>query len=97
MEKYHGSSRYIGAWHYALLNLLYCIPLIGWIILIVHMIDKKNENRCHFARSYLTRPVFMLLIAAIAVGVTYLVIGADEFKRICDLFVKAWNDLSGSI
>ena len=94
MGKYRGANRYIGAWHYALLNFLYLIPVVGWIALIAHAADKNNENRRHFARSYFTRPVLMLAILLIAVGAAYLLIGADEFSRICEELPDAWKDFT---
>ena len=92
MGKYRGANKYIGAWHYAFLNLLYLIPVIGWIVLIVHAGNKSNENRCHFARSYFTRPLLMLLVLVIAAGVAYLVIGGDEVSRILQELPEAWED-----
>ena len=68
------------------------IPVIGWIALIVHVNDKDNENRCHYARSYFTRPLLMLLVLLIAAGVLYFVIGGDEVSRILRELPDAWQD-----
>jgi len=35
MAKYHGKYHYMGAWKYVLLDILYAIPVIGWIFLLV--------------------------------------------------------------
>ena len=91
MGKYRGTSRFIGAWHYAFLNLLYLIPVIGWGFLIAHAANNSNENRCHFARSYFTRPLLMLLVLLLACAIAYLVIGADEVSRISGELPGVWE------
>ncbi len=94
MAKYRGANKYIGAWHYTFLNLLYCIPGIGWIVAIIHANDKGNENRCHFARSFFTRLLLLLIILLIAAAVAYFVIGGDEVNRIFGELPDAWKDFT---
>ena len=45
--------RPLGAWTYFLLTILYNIPVIGFIMMIIHATDHSNINRRNFARSYL--------------------------------------------
>lgn len=65
MAKYQGSNRYLGAWAYILLGILYFIPVIGWVFMIIHSCSKSNENLCHFARSRLLGLVISLVIAGL--------------------------------
>ena len=42
----------ISAWGYFGYSLLFCIPIVGLILLIVYSFSDKNINRRNFARSY---------------------------------------------
>ena len=44
--------RPLGAWAYFGLSLLFCIPIVGFIFLIVFSFNGSNINRRNFARSY---------------------------------------------
>ncbi|MBO7406356.1 MAG: zinc-ribbon domain-containing protein [Clostridia bacterium] len=52
---------------YILWGLLYCVPVIGWVFLIVHTFSKKNRNLKNFAISVWIRLLIILVIAAICV------------------------------
>ena len=45
-------NRPLGAWAYFGLQILFSIPLVGFICLIVFSLDDSNINRRNFARSY---------------------------------------------
>ena len=79
MGKFRGKHYYLGAWNYVLLDILYFIPVIGWLCLLAHAFSDKNENRKHYARSYFVRFLMILIISAAAAGVCYLVLGQDKF------------------
>jgi len=55
----------ISAWGYFGYRLLYSIPLIGWIILIVHALAASNVNVRRHARSYFCTFLLIVLIAAV--------------------------------
>ncbi len=81
MTNYRG-HHYIGAWHYVLLDILYCIPLVGWIFLLIHAFSPVEENRRHYARSYFVRLFLLLLILGISAAVVYFVSGPEGLKNI---------------
>ena len=66
-EKQHLPQTYkpLSPWKYFGLEILYAIPLIGWIFLICHAIGSKNVNKKNFARSFFC--VYVIVIAIIAV------------------------------
>lgn len=61
-------SKLMGPWAYFGLQLLFSIPLVGFICLIVFSLDDSNLNRRNFARSYWCGLVIglVLLIAIVA-------------------------------
>ena len=60
--------RPISAWGYVGYQLLFSIPLVGFILLIVFSFDDSNINRRNFARSYFV--VFLLgIILAVVLGI----------------------------
>lgn len=63
----------ITMWGYFGYEILFSIPLIGWIILIIKAITSKNKNVKNFARSY-----FCLLI----IGIIASIICAINFWKI---------------
>ncbi len=68
---------YLGAWSYFWLEVLYAIPVIGWIILIIHACMSSHENRCHFARSFFCWLLFPLIAGLITLAVTLIVVLAS--------------------
>ena len=44
--------RPLSAWAYFGYNILYSIPIVGWIFLIVFALDGSNINRRNFSRSF---------------------------------------------
>lgn len=52
----------ISPWGYIGYQLLYCIPLIGLIVLLVHAIDARNQNVKNYARSVLIMIVISLVL-----------------------------------
>lgn len=59
----------LSMWAYWGLSLLYSLPLVGFIMLIVHSCDKSNINRKNFACSYWC---WYIVIAAIALVILVL-------------------------
>lgn len=42
----------LSAWAYFGYNLLYSVPIVGWIFMVVFALDSSNINRRNFTRSY---------------------------------------------
>ena len=95
MAKYRGTNNYIGAWHYVLLDILYVIPIIGFIMLLVHSFSSNNENRRHYARSYFARFLLAVIIFVIVGVVLYFTLGEGELQRIADEWNRIIRQASG--
>ncbi|MBQ3015887.1 MAG: hypothetical protein IJD79_03800 [Clostridia bacterium] len=75
--------RPMGAWGYFWHNILYAIPVLGWICLIWGAVSDKNISR----RSYARLGCWVLLIALAAVGaVMYLAL--NNSQMLIDLLDK---------
>ncbi len=98
MASYQGDGKYIGAWHYVGLEILYAIPVIGWIFLIVHCFLPENPNRMHFARHFFVRFLLGIVIMLILMLVLYLTVGRqllehqDEIGDVLKAHEKEVND-----
>ena len=57
--------RPMSPWKYFGLNILYAIPIIGFIFLICHAIGSRNVNKRNYARSFFCIVVVALVIFAI--------------------------------
>ncbi len=61
--------RVLSPWAYFGYNLLFAIPLVGFICAIIFALDSTNINRRNFARSYfcglLVAVIFMVLMLII--------------------------------
>lgn len=55
----------LGAWAYFGYQLLFSIPLVGFICLVIFSFDNSNINRRNFARSYFCGLVIGLVIVVI--------------------------------
>lgn len=73
---YEGEEKFrpISPWGYFGYSLLFCIPLIGLILLIVFSFNNENINRRNFARYH-----FCIILIFIAVFVVFLLIGGAAF------------------
>ena len=69
--------RPLGAWAYYGLQLLFSIPIVGFILLIVFSFDDSNLNRRNFARSYWCALLVGLAVAIIG-AILFAVTGAGE-------------------
>ena len=56
----------ISSWGYVGYQILFSIPIIGFILLVVFALSDENINRRNFARSY-----FCIFILAIIIGVIF--------------------------
>lgn len=64
--------RPLSAWAYFGYNLLYAIPLIGWVFMVIFALDGSNINRRNFTRSYFI--IFLiwaiLFVLSLVTGIT---------------------------
>ncbi len=56
----------LGMWSYFLWQILFAIPIVGFILLIIQALAAKNKNLKNFARSYFCFLIVVLVILAIA-------------------------------
>ena len=82
----------IRAWGYFGYNLLFSLPIVGFILLIVFSCSNANINRRNYARSYWCA----LLIAAICFLVFVLIVGLTAgfdqiFDKLKEIFANAGN------
>lgn len=55
----------LSPWAYVGYSLLFCIPLIGLILIIVFSLNDTNINRRNYARSYLCWMLIGIILAVI--------------------------------
>lgn len=67
----------LSPWAYFGIELLFAIPLVGFILAIVFSFDDSNINRRNFARSY-----WCGLIVAVVLTVLFAIIGGASFSTI---------------
>jgi len=81
MENNNIPSNYkpLSAWAYVGYQLLFSIPLIGFILLIVFSFSEDNINRRNYARSYFCTLLITLAIAVIAFIVVTSIYSVNSF------------------
>ena len=82
----------ISAWGYFGLSLLYSIPLIGFIMLIVHAFSRSNVNRRNYARSYFCGYIIVAVIVVIYFIVAFAILGMS-FGDISGAFENMFNGI----
>ena len=74
--------RPLSAWAYFGYNILFAIPLVGFIMLIVFAFDSSNINRRNYARSffcaYLVAIIFLIVVLILAL---FLVISLNSISN----------------
>lgn len=65
--------RPLSPWAYFGLNILYVLPVVGWVFLICHALGSRNLNRRNYARSYFCVYVLLALVVLLlyVTGVTH--------------------------
>lgn len=64
-------NKYIKPWGYIGYNILFNIPIIGFILLIVFSFDKFNLNRKYFAIYVLIRDILLFVFGFIITYFAY--------------------------
>ena len=85
--QYEGSEQFkpISSWGYVGYSILFCIPVIGWIIWIVFAFSGGNINRRSYARSYFCWFLLSLILFAAATALAVFDVGG--FRRT----LRQWN------
>lgn len=55
----------LSPWGYIGLSILYCIPIVGFVFLMIHTFSRGNLNRRSYARSYWCAALIGLIIGVI--------------------------------
>ena len=80
----------IGAWSYFWLNILYtCIPVVGFIFLIIHAIGASKVAVRSYARSFFCGIVLALIVVAVVVVVYMFTPIGDMLKGLLDQLMGA--------
>ena len=72
----------LGAWSYFWYNVLFSIPVVGFIALIICSVSSKNIVRRSYARSFFVVLILSLVIVGIVVALALL--NVIDFKAIMD-------------
>lgn len=71
IDKLPAKYRPVGAWSYFWYNILFSIPIVGFIFLIVFACSSANINRRSYARSFFC----VIIIIAVLTAVSFLIAG----------------------
>ena len=63
--------RPLSMWGYFGLQILFAVPIVGFIFLIIFSISGANINRRNFARSYFCGLIITLVIVGIIVAIAF--------------------------
>ncbi len=55
----------LGMWSYFLWQILFAIPIVGFILLIIQALAAKNKNLKNFARSYFCFLIIVIILFVI--------------------------------
>lgn len=81
IEKLDPKYRPIGAWGYFGYNILFSLPLVGFICLLVFCFSDSNINRRSYARSFFCAALLVVIVFGIIIG---LVIASGAGAAIID-------------
>jgi amino acid transporter len=68
--------------------ILFCVPVIGWIVCVIMAFAAKNRNRRNFARAML---VFLIIGVILSVALYFL------FNWVADVFMEYVSEATGNI
>ena len=63
--------RPLSMWGYFGLQILFAVPIVGFIFLIIFSISGANINRRNFARSYFCGLIIALVIVGVLVAIAF--------------------------
>ena len=65
----------LSAWAYVGYNLLFSLPLVGFIMLIVYSLDNSNINRRNYARSFFCAMLLAIIITIVLLVFLFAILG----------------------
>lgn len=65
----------LSPWAYFGYNILFAIPLVGFILLIVFSLDDSNINRRNYARSFFIGLLLAVIITVVVIILSLLLFG----------------------
>ena len=80
----------LSPWNYFWLSVLYTLPVLGFIMLIVHSCSSANINRRNFARSHFCGLLIAGIIVAAYVIIMLIFVGASGLG---DVFSEMFSEL----
>ena len=90
---YSTQYRPISAWGYIGYNLLFAIPLVGFILLIVFSFNKTNLNRRNYARSYWCALLIVIILVLITVVIAVVTGTTDELIGIFQQYASSFSGM----
>ncbi len=88
--KMYEESKYrpLSPWAYFGYQILFSLPVLGFIFLIIYSLSDKNINRRNFARSYFCVLALLLIVFAVLL---VLGIGTSIFDAIRAFFISTYK------
>ena len=74
----------IGMWGYFGYELLFSIPVIGFILLLILSFAPRNKNVKNFARSYFCMFILCLVLTVVLIAIAFAMGAIDSFSDITD-------------
>ncbi|HOB25550.1 MAG TPA: hypothetical protein PLB45_02485 [Bacilli bacterium] len=73
MEEQNGNGDLLSPWAYFGYNILFNIPIVGFILLIIFSFDNSNTNRRNYARSFfcIYGLVIIIIIILLICGISF--------------------------
>ena len=80
----------ISAWGYAGLNVLYAIPVIGWLVFICHILSPNASSHRSYARSFLCMFLISLILGVIlaVAGYAFIIVGFGSFETFQEILAQ---------
>ena len=89
----------ISPWGYVGYQLLYMIPIIGFIIWIIHAVSAKNHNLRNYARSYVCAVIAGIILVVLLYAAIFAIMSAlpeEYLEQILQELQKYSSDLPTS-
>lgn len=86
IEKLDSKYRPIGAWGYFGYNILFSLPVVGFICLLVFCFSDSNINRRSYARSFFCAALLVVIVLGIIIGI---MIASGSFAAIIEQIKNA--------
>ena len=74
----------IGMWGYFGYELLFSIPVIGFILLLILSFAPRNKNVKNFARSYFCMFILCLVLTVVLIAIAFAMGAIDSLSDITD-------------